>query len=271
MCCPCHKHLGLLGAELKAAHFRTCVDLLPVSKASYRGGQTPSLSPCQPHWAEGGAGTPCPGPSLQATSQETLWDRGAFSVAGIWGNAHISLQSRGLFSERRHPPGRQCPEPGRRRTLERLTPEGSTATGWHRPLPLPAPCPPGPRPASGSHQDDPYPRSPEQAEARGNSSSVPQVLAGQAEDVTLLLSDTVLLWPFLGRNLVLSPQVTHPEPVPKLMWLLMRPQNGGETFLFWFHRTTRRQLHLPPSQHRKGSPLRFLGCLQHNSDFRPRF
>lgn len=128
-----------------------------------------------------------------------------------------------------------------------------------------------PAPCQRLSPGDPYPRSPEQAEARGNSSSVPQVLAGQAEDVTLLLSDTVLLWPFLGRNLVLSPQVTHPEPVPKLMWLLMRPQNGGETFLFWFHRTTRRQLHLPPSQHRKGSPLRFLGCLQHNSDFRPRF
>lgn len=61
--------------------------------------------------------------------------------------------------------------------------------------------------ASATGHRDPYTGQP--GEATGSSSHVPQLLAGQAEDVTLLLSDTVFLWTFSGQNLLLSPQVTR--------------------------------------------------------------
>lgn len=104
---------------------------------------TNTPEPCQPRWAEGGAGTPCPGPSLQATSQETLRGRDAASMGGDFGECPQLSAELGFLSDGRNPRGWQSPiAAGRclrlRRTVEPLTPEGSTATGWPRAPPLPA-------------------------------------------------------------------------------------------------------------------------------------
>lgn len=69
LCWPHRKHSGLLGVELKAAHFWARADLLAVSKAVYMVRQPPPrpLSPGQPHCAGGGAGAQHPGPGLSAS------------------------------------------------------------------------------------------------------------------------------------------------------------------------------------------------------------
>lgn len=194
-CSPCHKHLGLLGLEQEAAHFWTRVDLLPVSKALHTGRQTPPtpLSPCQPRWAEGGAGTPCPGPSLQAVSRETLRGRDAFSLEGgggegrergwnlEFGGTPTAFFRAGIYS----PQGCQSPGPGRTVPLAEEHFGAPDCRGQHGDGLAPS----GVTPTPGARGRD----------KRGEALpvSLGSGLGGQRMS-PLCESDMILLWPFSG-------------------------------------------------------------------------